>query len=92
MNIHLYFQNLVVVTQAKHTPHPFSPYFLVLPSPTTHSLLVKPIAPGELLLPSDSQPLEEQPDSTVTKTVKEALDMVWLVQTWVSYYRDKECA
>lgn len=67
----------MVVTQAEHTPPPLTPYFLILPSPTAHTLLVKSVAPGELLLPSDLQAPEEQhAESTITKTIKESLNMV----------------
>lgn len=76
--IHI-FQNLVLIAQGDHSPSHLTPYFLVLPSPSTHSLLVKSIAPGELLLPADAQqqpPLEEQPGETARRTVENALGRV----------------
>jgi hypothetical protein len=49
----------------------------VLPSPSTHSLLIKSIAPGELLLPADApQPQLEEPGETAIKTIENALDRV----------------
>ncbi len=69
-----------MVAQGEHAPPPLTPYFLVLPAPSMQSLLVKPVAPGELLLPSDllhgGAGPEEQPGGTARRTVEDALDMV----------------
>ena len=74
-------QNQVVVAQGEHTPPPLTPYFLLLPAPSMHSLLVKSVAPGELLLPPDllhggAGPVGELPGKAARKTVEDALDVV----------------
>ena len=66
----------MLVARGEHTPS-FCPHFLILPS-TTCTLLVKPVAVGELLLPNEltSMSEEEQPTKTAMEKISQAMSQV----------------